>query len=346
MQGLLLLLSLTLLSGCSSMGYYWQAISGHLDLKSRELAVSELLADPELDATLRDRLQLAQQARLFAIEQLALPDSDSYTTYADLQRPFVVWNVVATPPLLVEPKEWCYLFVGCLNYRGFFDKARAQSYLEELRQEGLDVALAGATAYSTLGYFDDPLLNTMLRRDEAELVGVIFHELAHQLIYIEGDTPFNEAFASSVEQEGLRRWFAAQGDPDKFRHYLHDKAQRQSVFAMLMATRNRLDELYSSNLDKQTKLSEKSVIFAKLKADYRDWRKQHDYAGFDKWFTQELNNAHLALIATYQDLVPNFLALLGSVNGDLPMFYKKVEQLAELPLVQRRETLLTHTLRN
>lgn len=328
------------------MGYYWQAISGHADLKSREQAVSVLLDDPELDATLRDRLQLAQQARLFAIEQLALPDNDSYTMYADLGRPFVVWNVMATAPLSIAPEEWCYLFVGCLHYRGFFDQQAAQDYAQTLAQEGLDVALAGATAYSTLGYFDDPLLNTMLRRDEAEQVGVIFHELAHQLIYREGDTPFNEAFASSVEQEGLRRWFAAKGNPGEFRNYLHDKAQRESVFALLKATRNRLDELYSSNRDMQTKLSEKSVIFAKLKADYRDWRKQHDYAGFDKWFTQELNNAHLALIATYQDLVPNFLALLDSVDDDLPMFYKEVEQLAELPLVQRRETLRTHTLRN
>ena len=325
------------------MGYYWQAISGHLEIKSREQPVSEMLAAPELDSQLRNKLLLAQQARRFASAQLALPDNDSYTMFADLQRPLVVWNVVATPALSIAPRQWCYVFVGCLNYRGFFDKQKAQAYRNELREEGFDVALAGASAYSTLGYFDDPLLNTMLRRNETELVGVIFHELAHQLVYVKGDTAFNEGFASTVEQEGLRRWYAAQGDAQKFRQYLHDKQQRQAIFQLLKRTRSALDAVYRSERDVHIKLTEKKAIFASLKAEYQAWRSSHDYAGFDKWFAQDLNNAHLALIATYQDLVPNFLAVLDSVDGSLPLFYKKVEQLANLPEQERQAALSSQT---
>ena len=343
---LLLFIALSVLSACSSMDYYWQAISGHLELKSREQAVSELLADAQLDLTLRNRLLLAQQARQFASQQLGLPDNDSYTMYADLGRPFVVWNVIATPALSIEPKQWCYLFVGCLDYRGFFAKQEAQRYAQELVTEGLDVAVAGATAYSTLGYFDDPLLNTMLRRDEAELVGVIFHELAHQLVYVEGDTAFNEAFASTVEQEGLRRWYAARGDELVFQGYMRDREQRQAIFTMLRNTRSQLDTLYHSGIDNAGKVNAKAAIFGELKLEYREWRIQHEYAGFDNWFAQDLNNAHLALIATYQDLVPEFLTMLGAVDGNLQMFYKEVERFAQLPPAQRHLALRPPSDRN
>lgn len=339
LQRMLLLVSISQLPGCSSVGYYWQALGGHLEIKSCEQPVSDLLTSPELDAELRNKLLLAQQARRFASEQLALPDNASYTMYADLQRPYVIWNVVATPEFSIVPRQWCYLLLGCLNYRGFFDKQEAQDYAGQLQDESLDTALSGATAYSTLGYFDDPLLNTMVRRNESELVGVIFHELAHQLVYAKGDTAFNESFASSVEQEGVRRWYAAQGDEAKFRQYLHDKQQRQAIFVLLKTTRSKLDALYRRESEVQVKRAEKAHILAELKSEYHNWRSRNDYAGFDSWFAQDLNNAHLALIATYHDLVPNFLALLDSVDGNLPLFYKKVEQLVDLPLQERRLAL-------
>lgn len=338
-QILALLIYIVALTGCSSLDYYWQAISGHFEIKRREQPVSDLLQQPDLDPLLRQKLQLAQQARQFATAQLALPDNGSFSQYADLQRPFVTWNVVATPEFSVDPKQWCFLVAGCFNYRGYFHKEDAQGLAKQLQQEGYDVAISGAWAYSTLGWFDDPLLNTMLRDDESEVIGTLFHELAHQQVYIDDDSSFNEAFATAVEQEGLRRWYAQTGEPARYHDYLQRKQQRNEIFALLRESRAQLRNLFATNMETAQMRQQKQALFAQMKNHYQLWRRQHNYAGYDRWMEQELNNAHLALIATYMDKVPAFLALLDSVKGDLPSFYQEAKRLGELPAGQRQLAL-------
>lgn len=335
----ILLALVGLLPGCSTLGYYSQAINGHLDLLSREQPIEEVIVDPETSAALKSRLTLALRVREFASNQLALPDNDSYKYYADLKRPFAIWNVIATPAYSVEAKKWCYLIVGCLSYRGYFDKAQANGHADELVQQGYDAIVSGAAAYSTLGWMDDPLLNTIVQRSEASMIGIIFHELAHQVVYVDGDTAFNEAFATAVEYEGLRRWYQSQGDPESYQHYIENKHQQQMVIGKLVATRERLNVIYRQTIPESEKHQQKQAIFRELKHWYESWRQAHAYNGFDAWMRQDLNNAHLALVATYQQRVPNFLAALRSVDNDMPAFFRLVENLADKDQLTRDELL-------
>jgi len=332
-------LILVALSSCSSVGYYYQAISGHVDLISRERPLDDVLNDPKTSDALKQKLQLAKQARQFASLQLLLPDNDSYKTYADLQRDSVVWNVIATPAYSVKAKNWCFLIVGCLSYRGYFEEQDAVELASRLKTDGLDVQVSGAWAYSTLGYFDDPLLNTMMGHSDASLIGIIFHELAHQVVYISGDTAFNEAFATAVEQEGLRRWFKQQDDEKKYQDYLQRKQAKHRFYELLKITRDKLNIAFEQDTTEQQKLTAKKTIYAQLKTDYKKWRVENNFYAYDRWMQRDLNNSHLALIATYQDLVPTFLSILASVDGDLTQFYKLVEELGELEKEQRQQRL-------
>jgi predicted aminopeptidase len=336
---LALLIYIATLPGCSSLGYYWQAINGHFAITSREQPVSELLQQADLDPILRHKLELAQRARRFASEHLALPDNASYTRYADLKRPYVTWNVVATPEFSVEPKRWCYLVAGCFNYRGYFHEQDAKQFAHTLKQQGFDVAISGAWAYSTLGWFDDPLLNTMLMHDDADVIGTLFHELAHQTVYIDDDSSFNESFANAVEQEGLRRWYLHIGQPAQYQAFLQRRQQRDAILQLLEDTRDKLRKLFAKPLNDVQKRRQKQALFAALKKQYQVWREQHSYAGYDRWMQQDLNNAHLALIATYTDKVPAFLAMLASVKGNLPAFYQAVKRIGALPPAQRQAAL-------
>lgn len=327
------------LSGCSSVGYYWQAIHGHLAIVTREQPISEVLQQPQLDPVLRRKLELIQQARRFASTQLALPDNGSYTQYADLQRQYVTWNVIATPEFSVKPRQWCYLFAGCFNYRGYFHEEDARAFAKQHKQQGDDVAVAGAWAYSTLGWFDDPVLNTMLQHDDAEVIGTLFHELGHQTVYVKDDSSFNESFANAVEQEGLRRWYLYTHQPAQYQAYLQRRQQRNAIIRMLEDTRNKLRTLFAQPLDAAHKREQKQTLFAELKQQYQAWRSKHDYAGYDRWMQQDLNNAHLALIATYSDKVPAFLAILAAQHGDLPAFYREAKRVGSLPPAQRLAAL-------
>jgi len=334
------------ISSCSTMNYYYQAVSGHLDLVSKERPIDEVLSDTSTTDELKQKLNLAKAAREFASTQLYLPDNDSYKTYADLERTYVVWNVVATPAYSIKPKTWCFMIVGCLSYRGYFEKQKAIDLAHELKREGLDVQVSGASAYSTLGYFDDPLLNTMMVHSDASLVGIIFHELAHQVIYIDGDTAFNEAFATAVEQEGLRRWFEEQSegssDSDQYRQYLSKKQTKHQFYEMLKRTRLSLQTVFEQADNDQQKLTAKQKVYAQLQQDYKQFRKQTNFYAYDNWMQRDLNNAHLALIATYQDLVPSFINLLAMVDGDLSAFYKRVEELGNMDKVIRDKQLAAY----
>ncbi len=336
------LLVLLLLSGCNSLSYYGQAIKGHLDLLAREQPIEELLSNEQTDAELKNKLRIALEVRAFASSTIQLPENDSYKYYADLERPFAVWNVIATPRYSVQAQKWCYLIVGCLSYRGYFDKTDAQTLADELKTQGMDVIVSGAAAYSTLGWMDDPLLNTIVRRDESSMIGIIFHELAHQVVYVDGDTEFNEAFATAVEYEGLRRWFAARNNEQAYLQYRDKKSQQAAIYKKLRETRTELETLYQQELSVEEKEQRKQALFAGLKSWYQHWRTLNSYDGFDGWMQGELNNAYLALVATYQDMVPDFEALLTSVNGDMQQYFAIVQSMSELDHKGRRDLLQTY----
>lgn len=337
--GLLLLLLLALLQGCSSLGYYSQSVSGHLQLMGQRQPIAQLVRDPQTPPGLKQKLQQIEAMRTFATSQLGLPDNDSYRSYAALEREAVVWSVVATPAYSMEPKQWCHLFVGCTSYRGYFSRSRAQQVADELQATGMDVALLPVPAYSTLGWFDDPLPSTVINWPEARIAGLIFHELAHQQLYVKDDSAFNEAFASLVEQEGVTRWLQGQPGQDLSRWRESQRRERQFV-DLLLETRGALAALYQQPLDRKQMARRKAMLFQQLRDRYAGLKQQwQGYAGFDGWFEQKLNNAHLASIATYEARVPAFRQLLKQSGGDLPAFYAASRALGELPLAEREARL-------
>ena len=298
--------------------------------------VDALVDDESTPPNLKRKLERAEVIRAFAIEELALPDSGSYRSYVDVGKPYVTWNVIATPALSLEPETWCFPVVGCVAYRGYFDEADARAYGAELAGDGLDVTVAGARAYSTLGWFDDPILNTILFDAEYRFAGTLFHELAHERVFVTGDSAFNESYAVAVEREGVRRWLASTAGPGMKRAYDEERARREAFLALVLSSREKLEALYASNLDDDDKLRRKAQIFHALRLDYEKLKATWEgYSGYDLWFEEDLNNAKLALLATYNVYVPAFERLLAEQGGDMEKFHQAVERLSELPKEQR-----------
>jgi len=311
--------------------YLLESAQGQFALMSRREPIERLLGRPSIPSTLRTQLEAVTSIRDFASRELGLPDNGSYRSYADVGRPYVVWNVVAAPEFSVEAKDWCYPIVGCVDYRGYFSKAKAESFAARLRKRGFDVSVAGVAAYSTLGHFDDPILNTMMGWDDAELAAIVFHELTHQLLYVAGDAPFNEALATTVEEEGVRRWLRAQGRENDLAAHEARQERYLQVIGLLRRTRAELQALYAAGLEAEETRMRKRQLFANLKASYgrlkATWSAS---APFESWFSGELNNAHLAAVATYYDCVPGFERELAAAGGNLPAFYRRVRALAKL----------------
>lgn len=332
------LLAGLLLNGCASLDYYSQLGRGQLALLAAREPVDKLLANPAGDPQLKRRLALAQQARSFASAELGLPDNRSYRLYADLGRPYVVWNVFATPELSLAPLTHCFPIAGCVAYRGFYQQGRARGAAALLQGEGMDTYVAGIEAYSTLGWFADPILNTMLHWDDERLAAVIFHELAHQQLYVADDTAFNESFASFVEQQGLRQWRAARGLAPR---EAGEERQRRQFTELILASRERLQSLYDSAASDEQKRAGKAAEFARLRLDYaalRDsqWRGDKRY---DAWINAPLNNARLLPFGLYDQWVDAFAALFAQAGGDWPAFYRRAAELGELPAVERERAL-------
>ncbi len=326
--------------GCSTLDYYAQSIHGHFAMLSAARPIPEIVADPAIKEPLKQRLQRAERIRAFASSELALPENRSYRSYADLQRPFVVWNVFATPELSLELKQWCYPVVGCAAYRGYFERTAAERAADQLRTEGFEVNVAGVPAYSTLGWFADPLLNTFIGGTEGQLAGLIFHELAHQVVFVGGDTTFNESFATAVEREGVRRWLTEHGDEKSRQAYADFSQRRREFLNLLLQYRGLLFENYGSRQSDEVKRERKQQLFAMLKDAYAQLRASWGgFAGYDRFFAQDLTNAHLASIGAYNDLVPAFDALLAQTGGDFPRFYQEVKRLAGLPKERRDDSL-------
>ena len=336
----LLGLSLLLLAGCSNLGYYAQSIAGQIKLLSAREPIEELLQDNSTDPALKDKLRKVLEIRSFASRSLALPDNGSYRSYVDLKRPFVVWNVFAAPEFSFKLKEWCFPFAGCVRYRGYFAEADARGYAAEMRAQSLDVYVGGVPAYSTLGWFDDPILNTVIHQDAVNLAGLIFHELGHQRLYVKGDSAFNEGFATAVELEGVKRWLAQQGDEQLDARYQQQKARRKQFVALVMQTRDALEKLYQSDQAPQAKRADKQAIQQHMREQYRQLKQQwQGYAGYDNWFSGALNNAQLAAVTTYEDYVPAFQQLLKQQHGVLPAFYEAAAKIGALDPAARRSAM-------
>ena len=336
------------LAGCSAWGegpgYYWQSVAGHLAVIRETRPIEGLLDDPSLDGTLRSRLRSVVEIRRFASASLALPDNGSYTGYADLRRPFVVWNVFATRELSLKLEEWCFPVAGCVGYRGYYDQQDAERFAERLRADGYEAFVRGVPAYSTLGWFDDPVLNTFIRYPVGELARLIFHELAHQVLYVKGDTTFNESFATAVEQVGIERWLVAReaetGDAAPRQEWQGFAARRSDFVALLKRHRAALEAAYASPASDDDKRAAKREIFDALRRDYQALKQQWGgYAGYDRWFAQPLTNAHLASVATYTERVPAFRVLLAQHGDDLPAFYSAARRLGGLPKPERERAL-------
>jgi predicted aminopeptidase len=325
------LASVVLLQACAAVEYYAQAIGGHLEVMGRAVPIEERLREPDLAPPLRAKLQRVVVIRDFASRELALPDNGSYRRYADLERPFVVWNVFAAPEFSVKPVESCFAIAGCVSYRGFYREADAQAHARALQAAGHDVYVGGVPAYSTLGWFDDPVLSTFIRYPDAEVARLIFHELAHQVAYVKNDTVFNESFAVAVEQEGVQRWLDRNGTPEERAAHETLQLRRREFVALVLAYRDRLRSFYEQTLKVEEKRDGKARLFAAMFEDYGRLKAGWGgFSGFDRVFARGANNALLASVTAYTERVPAFRALLVRKGGDLPAFYAEAEELARL----------------
>ena len=337
------------LSGCANLGYYWQSASGHMRMLGAAKPVDEWLQDAQAPQRLKDKLALSQQIRAFASSELGLPDNPSYRRYADLRRPAVVWNVVAAPEFSLKLKTWCFPVTGCVTYRGYFDEAEARAEAARVQAEGYEVDVYPVPAYSTLGWMNwaggDPLLNTFIHYPEGELARLIFHELAHQVVYAKDDSMFNESFATAVERLGIRRWMAARAQEGVRTEYEAFNARRNEFRTLMQATRKRLETAYDEKaaLTPAQRTAMKQAAMAQFRAEYAQMRERWGVdparlRAYDAWAARA-NNATLGAQATYDELVPGFEALFESVGRDWPRFYDEARRLAALPKAQRHEFL-------
>ncbi len=330
-----MLLSSFSLSGCG-IGYLLQAGKGQWQVLHARQPLDKLIASDSTDAALKARLEMAREARDFASRELGLPDNGSYRSYSALHRPYVVWNVVAAPEFSIDPKRWWFPIAGTVAYRGYFREASARKFAGKLSAEGYDTLVAGVTAYSTLGRFDDPLLDTMMPYSDLQLVGTIFHELAHQLIYLKNDSGFNEAFAMSVEREGLARWLKSKGRGDELQEYRLRQEQQAQIVRRFAEGRSQLAALYRESMPVDERRARKQQSLSAITAGVRDLEQRLGVrTGYDAWLDSGLNNAHLASIATYFDCVPGFERLLAQQGDDLGAYYAAVRALGRGPAADR-----------
>lgn len=333
-----------LLVGCGSAGYLAQSVQGHLSMLHQARPVPDLLADQGTADTLRDRLALSQRIRDFAVSELRLPDNHSYRRYADLGRAAAVWNVVAAPELSLKLKTSCFPVVGCVGYRGYYDHAEADEQAASLRVQGYEVAVYGVPAYSTLGKLDwlggDPLLNTFINYPEGELARLIFHELAHQVVYARDDTMFNESFATAVERIGIERWLGSQASERARDEYARLDRRRRDFQVLTLRCRHELEQVYESDAQEDVKRERKAAIMAGLRADYERMKRERwdGFKGYDGWFERG-NNASLGVLAAYTEWVPAFERIFAAQGGDFTRFYGEVTRLAALPKDERKRIL-------
>ena len=337
MRSLISIHLLLLLCGCADLGYYWHSARGHLALMEQRVDIEDMLADDKIDAQLRQRLQLIQEIRQFSIARLGLPDNGSYDSYVQLDRPWVVQNLFAAAEFSTQLEQWCYPFIGCASYRGYYDEMRLLAYVEGLESQGLEIYVSKVPAYSTLGWFDDPVLSSFIDWPEHRLAGLLFHELTHQRIYIDDDTTFNESLASAVQQVGTELWLKSKNDSDAQAEMSRWLAYREEVIALIVSTRTLLTEMYASDLDESEKRERKAQRFESARATHDAIAAKHDIpGGFRSWFASELNNAKIGSVAAYNSRLAAFVNMLDAHGHDFPGFYRYVEKLADLDREARK----------
>jgi predicted aminopeptidase len=343
-RGLLVALAACTLPGCGTL-YVAQAAIGQWHVMHARRPIDDVVLDQRTPEPVREELFRVREAREFASSELELPDNRSYRTYADIHRPYVVWNVVATPEFSVEPKRWCFPVAGCVAYRGYFRERKAHAFAAGLAKQGYDVAVGGVPAYSTLGRFADPVLSTMLGYGADELAATIFHELAHQLLYVKNDTEFNEAFAMTVEEEGLRRWLTQRGEAGAIVGFRKQREHEREFVDSFTHARDKLARLYASGESRAEMRAKKKEILVQLGKDLGalEQRLHVRSSVYDQWIKEGLNNAHLTSLATYYDCLPGFERLLTQEGGDLARFYDAARELTKLPRAERHDKLCKKT---
>lgn len=337
MLALAIVIPLLHLAGCASPLYYTQAISGHMAIMGAREDIDDMLDQADVDPELQRELELALEIRTYASQQLGLPANDSYTEFVGTGRQAVTWNVVAAPEFSIQPKQWCFVVSGCVTYRGYFAQDKAEKFAMKLKNRSLDVTVSPAIAYSTLGWFDDPLLDTMLQYSDEQLAAFIFHELAHQQLYVKGDTSFNEAYAGFVEEAGVSRWLQASHRVDMLPRWKAMEQASMQFNSLLMNARNQLEEEYGSGHSEEVMRANKKSIFSDMEAEYRSMVDEQ-WGGrdfFKAWFTRELNNAQLALASSYQGGVCSFRKLYESADRDIVRFHQLAAEKASLDKHQR-----------
>lgn len=334
-----------LLSGCASVNYYAQSIQGQFEIIQKRQNINTLLGSQSLSNTQRKQLETVLKLREFSINQLGLPNNNSYLSYADLERDYVIWNIIATKEFSLSPVKWCYLIVGCLDYRGYFSKSDAKQHAIKLKEQGHDIYLGGVSAYSTLGWFDDPVLNTMLRWNDIQLATVMFHELAHQQLYIKDDTEFNEAYAETVATIGVTRWLEQSPDKNLLIEYLQSQTQEEQFIMLVLKYKTHLTELYRSDTNKIQMRKRKKTLLKQMTDEYNilstHWKKDH----YAKWFATGLNNAKLAAIVTYRKYASSFLGIFNKLDRDLERFYSFINSLSQCKQMKRKEILIAQEIK-
>lgn len=339
------LLVLLAASGCQAISYYRQAIAGEYQILAHQQPIARLVSDPATPEKLRTKLRQVLKIRAFAAAELKLPADEIYVKYVDLHREYVVWNVNVAPPLSLDPKTWWFLVVGRASYRGYFKEADAVRYATRWKEKGWDIYVDGISTYSTLGWFHDPLLNTFVFEPETDLAETIFHELAHRRLFVPGDTDFNEAYATTVAAEGVRRWFAAATNATGYAAYVRDRQHERDFIDLVMGCRDKLGAMYAdTSLTPAVKQRRKEEIVQELRDDYARAKVRwgEPKSGYDWWFSEPINNAKLNTVSAYYDLAPAFQALLQAQGGDLKKFYDAVARLGKMPLEQRHAALRSY----
>jgi predicted aminopeptidase len=311
-------------------------VNGQLELWRESRPIEDWLADPATDEKLQARVEQIQQLHVFVSSDRDLTDNNSYRSYVDLGRPYMVWNVFAAPELSLEAKAWCFPVAGCVTYRGYFSEVSAREFADGLAGEGYDTYVGGVPAYSTLGWFDDPVPSTVIGYPDTELARLIFHELAHQVVYVKDDTTFNESFATAVEQEGVRRWVVARGSPDTFAQFERSQTRKREFVSLVLEYQGKLATIYASSSSDDEKRALKERTFAAMRADYAELKRNIGMpSGYDAWFAGPLTNARITSVASYTEQVPAFQALLAQEQGDLGRFYAAAKALGKLPKAER-----------
>lgn len=328
-----------LIAGCD-MPYYWQAAHGQWDLMQRKQPIEELLQSDTTPSTTKASLNYVLQVRDYALGQLHLEDNQSYLEYVDLKREYVTWNVFATPELSMQNHTWCYPIAGCVSYRGYFAKQDAEDYAKLMQSKGYDTYVGGAGAYSTLGWFADPVLSTFLERGKLSLAALLFHELAHQVLYVQDDSVFNESFANSVETLLLQNWAAQQGMQAEWDAYQKAQARHQAFIQLVLDNKNQRAKLFDSALSDTEKRIQKQDLINALEAGYLQFKQTWGFSGYDQWFAAGLNNAQLSTVATYNELKPGFMALYRQSEQNLPKFLTACRDLANEDKDQRHQHLI------